>query len=145
MRTIFLICAVCLLAACTAADASSEPTAAETLSAPRLHVTAPNQTFIDSDITRSWDWNGLDEGQVYVVRLWYADEPFQEIWTQDTSQDAMSMIDSYSRDTGEFSWQVAVANTNAEGGFESMGSEWSEVQTLQRVRRFSPTPYPAQG
>ncbi len=144
MRTVFLICAVVWLAACTAADASSELTSAETLSAPRLHLAAPEQTFVDSDITLSWDWNGLDEGQVYVLRLWYGDEPFQEIWTQSTSHDATSMIDSYSRDTGEFSWQVAVVNTNAEGGFESMGSEWSEVQTLQRVRRFSPTPYPTE-
>lgn len=144
MRTILLMIAVFWLAACTAGDAASEATSAETMSAPRLHVAAPEKIFINSDIMLSWDWNGLDEGQLYVVRLWYGDEDFQEIWTQDAAHDAQSMIDSYSRDTGEFSWQVAVVNTNADGGFESMGSEWSEVQTLQRVRRFSPTPYPAE-
>jgi hypothetical protein len=43
-----------------------------------------------------------------------------------------------------FHWQVAVVNTNDEGGFESMGSEWSAIRTLNRVRRFTLDPLPVE-
>jgi hypothetical protein len=112
--------------------------------APQPISPQDGQTFIESDIELRWEWSpGLADNQAFAVHLWYEGESPIEAWTQETSFDAQELIDSYSRDLGNFYWQVAVVNYSQEKGFEGMSSEWSAVQTLSRVRRFTPTPYPA--
>ena len=92
--------------------------------------------FVESDIELIWEWSpGLAGDQAFAVRLWYEDELPIEVWTQETRFDAKELIDSYSRDLGNFYWQVAVVNFSQERGFEGMSSEWSAVQTLSRLNR----------
>ncbi len=142
MRLICLLFAALWISACSSAEIADDAASAER-SAPELLQTVPNHTFVDSELTLAWEWGDLQPGQVFALRLWVDEEPFQEVWTQASTHDAQTMIDSFSRDVGAYQWQVAVVNTSTEGGFESMGSEWSDVQSLQRLRRLSPTPYPA--
>ena len=100
--------------------------------------------FVDSDITLSWSWApGLAENQVYALRIWADDRPHQEIWTVDSIVGVSEIIDSFSLDFGNFYWQVGVVRLDAAGGYEAMGSEWSSVVELRRLRRPSlpVTPY----
>ncbi len=85
-----------------------------------------------------WVWTPeLSDTQRYAIRVWAKDKPYQEIWTVDDSLSVQDTIDSFSVAVGNYFWQVAVVNVNADGAFESMGSAWSEQFELQRVRRFS--------
>ncbi|MBN1310929.1 MAG: transglutaminase domain-containing protein [Anaerolineae bacterium] len=126
---------------------NTAPTSTEDLS---LHALAPKPLsppdhleFVDSDVLLQWEWpQTLAAEQVFAVRIWYEDESPIEVWTEETTISAQEYIDSLSRDLGAFHWQVAVINYSSQDGFESMGSEWSPLQTLNRVRRFVPTPYP---
>ena len=106
--------------------------------APKLLAPAHESEFVESDLTLEWSWQPeLKETQRYVVRLWADDHPHQEVWTEDTSLSVKDQIDSFSVDVGAFYWQVAVVNTNDDGGFENMEGEWSDTFVLQRVRRLS--------
>lgn len=117
--------------------------ATQTSAAPLPRSPQNGLVFIDSDLALEWDWQPpLADNQVFALHLWYEDEPLQEVWTPDTTYSAQQLIDSYSRDVGNFHWQVAVIEVSADKGFEKMASEWSAVQRLQRVRRFIPTPLP---
>ncbi len=99
--------------------------------------------FVESDLELRWSWPpGLSEDQLFAVQVWYGEEAPHEIWTHETSLNVQDAIDSYVRDLGTYSWKVAVIQVSAKDGFQGMGSEWSSVQKLQRVRRLSPTPYP---
>jgi len=112
------------------------------MTAPHPITPDDNLTFVESDLMLSWDWaGGLAENQAYVVRLWFEEQTPREAWVGESSFDAQEFIDSFSANWGTYQWQVAVVNTS-ENGFEGMGSEWSEIQTLNRVRRISPEPYP---
>lgn len=117
------------------------PTAEPTLvtqHAPSLIAPAHNSEFVESDVMLEWSWQPeLAETQRYVVRVWADDKPHQEIWTEDSTLVVKDQIDSLSIDIGVFFWQVAIVNTFADGGFESMGSDWSDTFELQRVRRLS--------
>jgi hypothetical protein len=131
-----LIGFLAILALVACADAETPQTA------PAPLFPADGSVFVDSNLTLLWDWKaGLADNQSFALRLWYADEPYKEVWLKQTTFNARDFIDSYSRDVGPFHWQVAVVNHSATG-FESMGSQWSPLQTLNRVRRISPTPYP---
>jgi hypothetical protein len=114
-----------------------EPTLV-TQQAPELIAPAHGSEFVESDIVLEWSWQpALSDTQRYVVRVWAEDNPHQEVWTIDNSLLVKYLIDSVSVDVGAFFWQVAIVNTNTDGGFESMGSEWSDTFELQRLRRLS--------
>jgi hypothetical protein len=105
---------------------------------PTLIAPAHGAEFVDSDVILNWSWQpNLSDTQRFVMRIWAEDKPLQEIWTVDNSLDVNEQIDSFSVEVGTFFWQVAVVNTDIGGGFESMGSDWSETFELQRVRRLS--------
>lgn len=105
---------------------------------PELTSPIHQSEFVESDIELDWNWHTeLENNQRFVVKVWAEDKAPQEIWTIDTSLSAQDTIDSFSVDVGTFLWQVAIVNTNEDGGFESMGSEWSDIFELQRKRRFS--------
>ena len=92
--------------------------------------------FVDSDIVLSWSWSpGLDQNQVYALRVWAQNSRLHEVWTVDNLVPAAEIIDSFSLDFGKFYWQVGVVSLDAGGGYEAMGSEWSETSSLQRLRR----------
>ena len=92
--------------------------------------------FVDSDISLAWSWPpGLAENQVYALRIWAEDRPRQEIWTEDNQLSVAEIIDSFSLDFGKFYWQVAVVSLGAEGSYQAMGSDWSDIVELQRLRR----------
>lgn len=94
--------------------------------------------FVESDLWLEWSWAPeLTDIQRYVVRIWTQDKPHQEIWTVDNRLSIQTAIDSFSVAVGRYFWQAAVVNVNADGAFESMGSEWSETFELRRVRRYS--------
>jgi hypothetical protein len=146
-----VIVAIGLVLFATLYDDTSAPNAAPPAgSVAAAQITAPTITappdgsyFVESDVTLAWEWpSALADHQVFAVRVWYADDDPREVWTADTSLSAQDMIDSYSQDLGEFHWQVAVIQMAAGGGFERMVSEWTPVQTLNRVRHISPDPYP---
>jgi len=119
------------------ATITPQPTSV-TQQAPDLIVPVDRSEFVESDLTLSWLWQpALTDTQRFVVRIWAEDQAHQEVWTVDDSLMVTEQIDSFSVDVGTFFWQVAIVNTNADGGFESMGSEWSEIFELQRVRRLS--------
>jgi hypothetical protein len=132
MRQLFFFCLI-LLAACTPTSSPSPTTAAS------LEIIAPENgsEFVSSDLWLEWSWQPLAAGQFYVLRLWYGDEAAQEVWTSENRVNVKAMIDTYSREIGTYHWQLAVVNTNAEGGFDSMASEWTAEQNLERVRRLS--------
>jgi hypothetical protein len=142
----FQFLSVLLLVAC--ASTLPGPTAAPTteavasLLAPEIIAPINGSEFVESSLWLEWDSPALKPGQFFVLRFWYGEEAPQEVWTEDKRLNAQTFIDSYSRDTGEYHWQLAIVNTNAEGGFESMGSEWTEVQNLYRVRHLSLEPLP---
>ncbi|MBI5959793.1 MAG: hypothetical protein HY866_13720 [Chloroflexi bacterium] len=99
--------------------------------------------FVDSQVTLRWDYlPDLAPRQTFAVQIWYEDEALRENWTNERQFDAQASIDSYEQEIGAFSWQVAVINLAETGGFESMGSAWSPVQTVERVRRIRPMPIP---
>ena len=104
--------------------------------APRPVSPANGSEFVDSDISLAWDWPpGLAENQVYALRIWAEDRPHQEIWTVDSRVPVSETIDSFSIDFGKFYWQVGVINLSAPGRYANMGSEWSSIVELQRLRR----------
>jgi len=104
--------------------------------APLPLLPADGSEFVNSDITLQWSWtSGLAADQRYALRIWTDDKPFQEVWTLDSSASVQQIIDSFSLSRGNFYWQVAVVNLDADGVYESAGSEWSEVSALQRLRR----------
>ena len=114
-----------------------EPTAI-TQDAPALIAPAHGSEFVESAMDLEWSWQAdLTDTQRYVLRIWAEDNPYQEVWTVDDSLAVNEQIDSFSVEVGTFYWQVAIVNTNAEGGFESMASDWSDTFELQRVRRLS--------
>lgn len=145
MKKIAVLCLALVMSACSAQPETLE--AVETM--PDLvapNPIAPNDAhvFIESDVEVAWEWSPLSENQAFVLRVWHEDnETPQEVWLQESAVNIQQMIDSFSRDVGKFEWQVAVVNTNEDGGFDAMGSEWSPVQTLERVRRLplEPVPY----
>ncbi len=105
-------------------------------SAPLPLSPAHDSVFIDSDIRLRWAWPpGLGERQIFTVRLWADDLPHQEIWTEASDIGVKQTIDGFSIDFGQFYWQVAALNLDAQGAYESMASEWSEVTQMQRLRR----------
>ena len=92
--------------------------------------------FVDSNISLQWSWtSGLAANQRYALRIWTDVKPFQEIWTVDSSAAVQRIIDSFSLSHGNFYWQVSVVNLNADGVYESPGSDWSDITVLQRLRR----------
>ncbi|MCA9894062.1 MAG: hypothetical protein KC615_13830 [Anaerolineae bacterium] len=147
MRRLLAITLCLIMAACTpiefAADIS--PTATDLPAVPQPIPVSANGTFVDSDITLGWTWRDLADNERFVVHLWYGDgaDNYREVWSEAASISAQEQIDSYGRDVGAFHWQVAALKVNASGGFSEMASEWSEVQTLQRVRRMPIDPLPA--
>jgi hypothetical protein len=131
-----LLIGLLLLAACTPPNITPI-----TYTAP-IPLAPDNVEFIDSDMVIEWQWSSLQANQVFALRVWYETETPQELWLADTQTNIQPMIDSYSQAVGTFYWQVAVVNLNSDGGFESLASEWSEVVTLHRVRRFTLEPLP---
>ena len=127
-----------------ASSLPSTPTEAiqEDWSSPLVIQPSNGSEFVNSDVELSWDWSGLEANQHYVLQLWFEDETPQEVWTQDTAIQVNELIDSYSQDVGSYYWKVAVVTVNEAGSFDSMASEWSDVQELHRVRRLSLTPQP---
>lgn len=116
----------------------AEPTQPIEQTSPELISPANGSEFVESDVTLEWSWQlDLKDNQRYVARIWAEERDPQEIWTEDTSLSVKDTIDSFSVELGTFFWQVAVVNTNDEGGFDSMGSDWSEPFTLERKRRLS--------
>ncbi len=104
--------------------------------APEPLAPLSGSEFVDSDITLTWSWApGLAENQVYALRVWAEDHPRQEIWTVDSLAPVSEIIDSFSLDFGKFYWQVGVVSLSAAGRYEDMGSEWSSIVELQRLRR----------
>jgi hypothetical protein len=121
----------------------AEHIAAAQPAAPEIVAPPDGAFFVESDLTLAWDWPpALAENQTFAVRLWYGEQDPRETWTSESSLNAQDMIDSYSQALGAFHWQVAVIQVADGGGFERMVSEWSPIQTLNRVRHISPTPYP---
>ena len=55
--------------------------------------------------------------------------------TVDSRVPVAEIIDSFSLDFGMFYWQVGVLSLSGEGRYEAMGSDWSAVSQLQRLRR----------
>ena len=97
---------------------------------------ADGSEFADSDIVLEWSWaGGLAANQRYALRVWTDDKPYHEVWTVDTTVPVQRIIDSFSLAFGKYYWQVAVINLDSEGEYASPGSEWSPVQTMQRLRR----------
>jgi hypothetical protein len=126
----------------TAKPQAANDTPAPPPAAPQVVDPQNGTAFVESDLTLSWDWSpGLEANQAFAVHVWFGEESPREVWTVETSLNAQEMIDSYSQEIGDFHWQVAVIQEAAGGGFERMVSEWSPVQTLNRVRHISPTPY----
>ena len=106
--------------------------------APELLLPADGSEFVDSDLQLEWDAPAdLQPDQRFAVRIWTDEHPFREIWTEDRRIGIADTIDSFSYAVGSFYWQVAVVNVDAEGVFEDMGSEWSDVYRMRRVRRLS--------
>lgn len=147
-----LIAAVVGLSACgqTTAQPTPTPSAAPTLTVTPATIGAPEPVapgdesyFVDSDVTLKWDWPpGLGKDQTFAVHLWVDNQPPQEIWTGGQSLDVKQAIDGFNRDVGAYHWQVVVINASAQKGFIGTASEWSPIQTINRVRRITPTALP---
>lgn len=121
---------------------TSQPTAI-TQTVPKLIAPENGSEFVESDVTLEWSWQPeLTENQRFAVKLWTGEQSPHEIWTVDSSVTVQDPIDSFSADLGIFYWQIAVVNTRADGGFQSMGSQWSEPFELVRKRRLSLTAMP---
>lgn len=131
-----LLVLLLFLTACTSNEISSD-IPDNVLIAPQPIAPDSGHEFVDSDLTLSWEWPQLEQGQLFVLHLWYGEEAPQEVWTSENQINTQNLIDSYSHAVGDYYWQVAIVNTNADGGFQSMGSEWSDIQVLHRVRRLS--------
>lgn len=131
----------------TQGDDEPAAPAAETAAlpvAPPVVSPVDGASFVESDLVLQWEWpRPLPPNQTFAVRLWFGEEAPREVWTSETSLNAQEMIDGYSQEVGPYHWQVAAIQVADGGGFESMASEWSPVQTLSRVRHLSPTPYAA--
>lgn len=129
-------------------DPASGQTAVISLDAPVPVAPVNGAEFVSSEVELQWTWEStLTAQQVYSVRVWVADQDqeIREIWLEAAAFDAQAVIDSFAQATGDFHWQVAVINTGTNGEYVSMGSAWSEPQTLHRVRRLSLTPLPVTG
>ena len=119
------------------------PSARQQAPAPRSFVNGSE--FVDSNIVLEWSWaDALAENQRYAVRIWTDGKPHQEFWTIEDSASVKRYIDSFSLSFGKFYWQVAVVNLNADGEYNSLGSDWSVISELQRLRRerITAKPYP---
>ena len=104
--------------------------------APILVSPVSGSEFVDSKISLSWSWPpGLAENQVYALRVWAEERAPHEVWTVESLAPVAEIIDSYSLDFGKFYWQVGVVSLSAGGRYQAMGSEWSEIGELQRLRR----------
>lgn len=122
--------------------ATATPTHSAQQTAPEPRAPVDRSYFVESDLTLTWDWSPpLTAQQTFAVRLWYGadDANYREAWVSDPAFQAAETIDGYLQAVGDFHWQVAVINLDQDGVFASMGSEWSVIQTLQRVRHISPT------
>ena len=118
--------------------ASLNPARPKVQSAPILVSPAHDIEFVDSDITLVWSSpNELSVNQIYALRIWANDLPYQEIWTIDSKVPIQQIIDSFSVDYGNYFWQVAILNRDANGVYKSMGSDWSAVSVMRRLRRAS--------
>ena len=105
-------------------------------SAPRLLGPVDGSEFVSSDLWLEWEWApGLAQNQFFALRLWAEDRPAHESWTREDTVSAKEIIDTFGIGIGEFSWQVAVVNIDTDGLFAKMGSDWSAVFKLQRLRR----------
>lgn len=106
--------------------------------APLLMHPADGSEFVDSELQLAWTApTDLGPDQFYAIRIWTDEHPYREIWTVDQRISIADTIDSYSYAVGSFYWQVAIVNVDADGVFSNMGSEWSEIFQLRRVRRLS--------
>lgn len=104
--------------------------------APVLIHPADGSEFADSDLQLAWTAPAdLQPNQFYALRIWTDAHPYREIWTVDQRIEIADTIDSFSYAVGSFYWQVAVVNVDADGVFADMGSEWSDVFQMRRVRR----------
>jgi hypothetical protein len=132
-----------IISACTPQTATPAPTVTVP-DAPQPAAVPNDGLFITPDFDVTWQWRDLTPDERYVVRLWYGDndEDFREIWAETNTISVQEPIDSYGRDMGDFHWQVAALQTNEDGGFGAMVSDWSDIQTLQRVRRMPIDPVP---
>lgn len=142
MKKAVVILFIFVLTAC-----ANEPEPVEEITvpqAPQIISPADGDEFVASDVELTWDYAPLTDNQRYVLRLWYGDnqDDQREVWLLDNDHIAQEQIDSYSRDLGQFHWQVAVVNVDDTGGFDSMASDWSETSSLNRVRRLSIDPVP---
>ncbi len=125
-----ILLALGLFAPATSSQPAAEPTA------PMPKSPANGSDFVDADIRLGWSWSpGLAERQMFALRIWAEDLPNQEIWTEDYEIPVKPIIDSFGIDFGRFFWQVAIVNRTVSGNFASMGSDWSEIVELQRLRR----------
>ena len=116
------------------ASFSQRPAIAQ--SAPVAIAPLDGSEFVDSEIALEWSWEpAVAANQLFALRIWANDLPYQEIWTADSEISVQQTIDSFSIDYGKYYWHVSVINLDAKGGYEGMGSEWSEVSVLQRLRR----------
>lgn len=152
-RIAAILLAAAALAACgqaPVAQSAAAPSASATPSVTPATIGAPEPTspedgssFIDSNVTLKWSWPpGLQQDQTYAVHLWVDQQPAQEIWTTDPQLNVQQAIDGFNQDVGTYHWQVVVIHATAAQGFIGTVSEWSPVQTINRVRHISPTPRP---
>jgi len=108
----------------------------EQYKAPILLAPAEGSEFVNSDIVLRWRYPpGLEGNQLYALRIWAENHSHQELWTADTEISVQRQIDSLSVAFGSYYWQVAVVNLDAAGVYVGMGSNWSAVGHLQRLRR----------
>ena len=116
--------------------ASFSQLAAVAQSAPEAIAPSDGSEFVDSEIALEWSWEpDLAPNQLFALRIWADDLPYQEIWTAARRLSVKQTIDSFSVDYGKFFWQVAVVDLASSGVYKGMGSEWSPVSVLQRLRR----------
>lgn len=131
-----------LLTGCVVSPNINTDSAPPTPLRPKIIAPVTGSEFISSNLMLEWDWSDLDENQVFVLRLWYENLEPREVWLVDEMVNAREFIDSYSQSVGNFYWKVAVINTDTDGQFSSMASDWSQLQTLKRVRQFTIDPLP---
>lgn len=112
--------------------------------APEPVSPAQDSLFVESNLDLAWRWDtGLEASQLYALRVGAESREAVEIWTADSAVNVQRVIDSFRVDFGRYDWQVAVVNLDGAGNFRSMASEWSEIRSLQRLRRLplEATPY----
>ena len=104
--------------------------------APMLVSPETGSEFVASDIALQWSWQpGLEPNQRYALKVRTDAKPYQEVWTVETRVPAQALIDRFNLDYGSYYWQVAVVNVDADGVYASLGSDWSDIHELRRLRR----------